>query len=79
MYLYCSKEETMPYLCSRNFLTVLKTDIKGLIANSLRLFQIFIMEKDLIILYIAIIVPVLPTPPLKIMINLFKLVLKRRI
>jgi len=70
MYLYCSFEETIPYLCSLNFLTVLKTDIKGLIANSLKLFQIFIIENDFIILYIAIMVPVLPTPPLKFIVKL---------
>ncbi len=50
IYLYCSKEETIPYLCSLNFLTVLNTDINGFNEYCVRLFQIFTIEKDFIIL-----------------------------
>ena len=73
MYLYCSIEETIPYLCSLNFLTVLNTDINGFKEYWVRLFQILTIEKDFIILYMAIIVPVLPNPPLN---KLFKSILR---
>lgn len=65
MYLYCSNEDTIPNLCSLNFLTELKTDINGFNEYSVKLFHILTIEKDLMILYIAIIVPVLPIPPLE--------------
>jgi hypothetical protein len=70
MYLYCIESDTIPFLCSLSFLTVLKIEKKGFILSIEVLFVSFNIERLFNILYIAINVPVRPIPALFIYNNI---------